>query len=129
LEISNRERRERREGFERSMRREAPDFRWPADDPYPRSHTAFEELFAAEDDKLWVLVVVGSTRSERSDGTPRWRNEYGFDVFSADGQFERHVRLPERMTMSARPVFRGDSVWASYTDATGVPTLAHFVVR
>lgn len=126
-----------REAATDNFRQSFPGWKWngPA---IPDHKPAYQEIFPADDGRLWVRVPAPSVRymdaAEQKAEEERlgrsvvpFREPVRFDVFEADGRYLGRVEGPDGF--SARwppPVFRGDTVWAIVRDEYDVQRLHRF---
>lgn len=113
-----------------------PGWKWNGP-PIPDFKPAYEQFYAAEDGRIWVHVPAPSERymdaeeqraeEERLDRAVNpYRAPVRFDVFESTGEFLGQVSTPDGFSLSPRPVFRGDTVWATVRDEYDVQRLHRF---
>jgi hypothetical protein len=116
-----------------AMRQLDPSWRWNGP-PIPKTKPIIAGLYAGGDGRIWVALHQPGVRvpdEELEPGTagarpaPQFREPVVFDVFEKDGRYLGRVRAPTRFSTWPDPVFRGDLVWSTESDAAGV----QYVVR
>jgi hypothetical protein len=115
------ERAQRRELVERALRNVDPGWRWSGPD-IPRTKPAYREILTGADGRIWVSLSAPSV-SRTVNGRTSWSQPLVFDVFEPDGRYIGQVPIPAG---TAPQVMRGDYLWASATDADGVPRVHRF---
>ena len=129
----------RRLQIEKNFRDRFPGWSWNGPD-IPDAKPPFEDILVGEDARIWVRVPTRSERfmeaaevAEEERATGRtvnpFRSRIVFDVFSPDGDYLGRVEAPEGFSMSPRPVFRGDHVWAVTRDEFEVQRVNRFVLQ
>lgn len=129
----------RRLEIEKSFRDRFPGWSWNGPD-IPDTKPPFDDIFVGEDARIWVRVPTPSERfmdaaevAEEERATDRtvnpFRSRIEFDVFSPDGDYLGRVVTPEGFSLSPRPVFRGDHVWAVTRDEFEVQRVNRFVLE
>lgn len=120
-----------------NMRRTDPTWRWNGP-PIPDVKPAFQSLLTGLDGRIWVQVPgpgeeipltaeeEGAARDPNQVPPRRFREPVIFDVFEPDGGYLGQVFAPEGFSLSPRPVFRGDRVWAVFRDALDVNYLVRY---
>lgn len=126
-----------------SMRRLDPE--WDAEIPIPDVKPFIRGLYAGRDGRTWVLTHrPGERRNQPSaaeppiserpsmeeaqtifDTRPEFEEPLVFDVFDRDGRYLGEVEAPDGFSLTPRPVFGAEHVWAVVLDELDVP----FVVR
>jgi hypothetical protein len=117
----------------RNMRSTDPNWRWNGP-PIPDSKPYFEEIYAAADGRIWVLVELEGVEQDDPDYDPtdpdsiedRWRARYAFDLFETDGTYVGRVPMPDDMSRFPQPVIRGDQVWAVTRDELDVQRVVRY---
>lgn len=127
------EKREEEAAATRNMRFTDPNWRWngPA---IPDQKPYFEQIFPADDGRIWLLVELEGFERDDPDYDPsdpdavenRWRARRAFDVFEADGTFLGRVDVPEDLGIYPTPVIRGDRLWAVTRDELGVQRVVRY---
>ncbi|MDX1394996.1 MAG: 6-bladed beta-propeller [Gemmatimonadota bacterium] len=126
----------RRRSIEESFRERFQGWSWNGPD-IPDTKPPYSGLFVAEDGRIWVVVATPSeefmslaeaAEEERATGRApnRFRAPVAFDVFEPDGRYLGRVNAPTGFSLSPRPVFRGETVWAVTRDEFDVPRVTRF---
>lgn len=131
--VTSDERKNDEESIQWQMRSTNPAWTWTGA-PIPETKAPLEAIFVARDGRIWARVAVPSEpipEAERNesakDGPParRWRSKAVYEVFSADGTFERRVEFPSRTTLMEAD---GDVVWALGRTELGLPAVVRYRV-
>jgi hypothetical protein len=131
--VSPGEKREEEAAATRNMRATDPNWRWngpgiPDRKPY------FEQIFPAEDGRIWLLVELEGVEQDDPDFDPsdpdavenRWRPRQVFDVFERDGTYLGRVDVPDDFSLFPTPVIRDDRIWAVTRDDLGVQRVVRY---
>lgn len=131
------ERADREERVRWSMRQTQSDWRWNGA-PIPDTKPPFRDVMTGRDGRIWVLLHQPAERIPEEevdepdpanpDARPatRWREPVAFDVFETDGTYLGQVHAPAGFSLSPRPVFDGERVWAVVRDELDVEYLTRF---
>ncbi len=112
----------------KQMRQMDPGWQWNGPS-IPTTKPIIRSLFAGEDGTVWVqLYQPGERVVDEDSASAQFREPVVFDVFSPGGEYLRRVRAPTGFSTSPRPVFRGDTVWATERDSLGVQRLVRYRV-
>jgi hypothetical protein len=125
-----------RERMTDNFRESYPGWKWNGP-PIPDVKPAYGGFYSAEDERIWVRVPMPSVRyldaaqqREEEERLGRTVNPYrepvAFEVFEPTGEFMGRVETPDGFSLSPRPVFRGDTVWAIVRDEYDVQRLNRF---
>ncbi len=125
-----------RERMTANFRRNYPGWKWNGP-PIPPVKPAYDGFYPSEDGRIWVHVPAPSERymdaEEQKAEEERlgravnpYRTPVRFDVFETTGDYLGQVDTPEGFSLSPRPVFRGDTVWATVRDEYDVQRLHRF---
>jgi len=125
-----------RRRLEENFRRNFPGWSWNGPD-IPPTKPPYADLYVAEDGRIWVVVATESeeylspadvAEEERQTGSVinRFRAPVAFDVFEPDGDYLGRATAPVGFSLSARPVFRGETVWATMRDEFDVQRVVRF---
>ncbi|MGD8727004.1 MAG: 6-bladed beta-propeller [Gemmatimonadales bacterium] len=105
--------------------------------PIPDTKPPFRNVFTSAEGNIWVVVsqegratmtVEEAREEERRTNMPplRFEEPAAFDVFTPDGRYLGHVRVPDALRPSPEPIVRGDSVWAVARDELDVPRIVRY---
>ena len=77
------------------------------------------------------MSAAEAAEEGRATGSPmnRFAAPLAFDVFEPNGDYLGRVEAPLGMSLSPRPVVRGDLVWAVTRDELDVPQVTRFRIR
>jgi hypothetical protein len=125
-----------REATTDNFRQNYPGWKWNGP-PIPDVKPAYTGFYPAEGGRVWVHVAAPSERhmdfEEQKEEERRlgravnpYRAPVVFDVFEANGEYLGRVSTPEGFSLRPRPVFRGDTVWATVRDEYDVQRLHRF---
>ena len=123
-----------RRRLEERFRDRFPGWSWNGPD-VPETKPPYSNLYVADDGRIWVVVatpseefrtVAEAEEEERATGNVvnRWRAPIELDVFERTGEYLGRVTTPQGFSLSPRPVFRGETVWAVIRDELDVPRVA-----
>jgi hypothetical protein len=106
-----------------------PSASWSGPD-IPRDKPPYKRLWADGTGRIWVMVSMPAVADTsvrptagRVWGRDKWVEPVVFDIFEPSGRYIGRVPMPTRtMPIEAR----GDTVWATTTDAHGVPAVRRF---
>ncbi len=115
-----------RRRMEKNFRDRFPGWSWNGPD-IPDTKPPYSSLMVGEDGRIWVVVATPSEEfmtvadardEERATGNivNRFRALVAFDVFEPDGEYLGRANAPQGFSLSPRPVFRGETVWAVVQD-------------
>ncbi len=82
----------------------------------PGVYPPVTQLFVSDDDELWVRTASPGSLLH-------------FDIFRADGRYDRTVATALAVPSSLAPVVRGDQFWAVVYDAMQVPYVVQARIR
>lgn len=119
-----------------NFRQNYPGWKWNGP-PIPDHKPAYQGLYPADDARIWVHVPAPSRRymdaeEQRAEeerlgsAVNPYREPVRFDVFEPSGEYLGRVDTPEGFSLRPRPVFRGDTVWATVRDEYDVQRLHRF---
>lgn len=125
-----------RRRIERNYRDQFPGWSWNGPE-IPDTKPPFSALFVGENGRIWVQVptpseefmtVAEARDEERATGRilNRYRSPVAFDVFEPSGDYLGRVNAPTGFSTSPRPVFRGETVWATVRDEFDVQRVVRF---
>lgn len=119
-----------------NFRNRFPGWRWNAP-RIPDTKPPFSDLFVGDDGRIWVVVAAPSeefmSRAEAAEEehttgrvVNRYRSPVVFDVFEPSGDYLGRVTTPTQFSLSPRPIFRGETVWAVTRDEFEVQRVTRF---
>lgn len=125
-----------RQYFTADFREFYPGWRWNGP-PIPDAKPPFQDVFTSWEGDIWVLrseesvptmTAVEAREAERTSHLPvvRFWEPSSFDVFTPDGRYLGHVRVPETFSSSPEPVIRRGTVWAIARDEMDVATIVRY---
>jgi len=136
--VASGERAWHRDELTRRMRGLEPGWTWDAEG-IPEQKPAWEEIFAADDGRIWVRRPTEGVRGPNPDHDPTdpeneapefvWSEALSFDVFERDGTFLGTVHAPADLQRNPRPVFQGEHVWGIAEDEFGVQRIVRYRLR
>lgn len=128
----------RRRQIRENFRNNYPGWSWNGPD-IPANKPPFSGILVSEEGRIWVVVpslseeimsVADAREEEEATGRPanRFGAPLAFDVFEPNGDYLGRVEAPLGMSLTPRPVIRGDLVWAVMRDELDVPQVTRFRV-
>ena len=127
---------EQRLRITRGLQRQYGSWRWNGPS-IPSTKPPFRDLFLSAEGDVWVLLSTEGIETmseadaiaeEHATGRVplRFEEPAAFDVFSADGRYLGHVRVPSSFRTDPEPIVRGDRVWAITRDELDVARITRF---
>jgi SMI1 / KNR4 family (SUKH-1)/6-bladed beta-propeller len=104
------------------MRNLDPSWRWNGP-RIPDTKPTIRSLYVGDDGRIWVLRHQRGDKVDHPDADPSepsFLEPTVFDVFEPDGRYLGPVNAPAAFSVTPRPVFRGENVWATERDQLGV---------